>query len=133
MRRIPVFFYGLFMDAELLRTKNVTPRVIGQASVIGFALRIGNRATLVPHPEGHVFGMLMELTHDEIDALYAESSVAQYRAEPIVALRDGAGIPALCFNLPVPPAEDERNDAYAAKLRVLGERLALPAEYLQRI
>jgi hypothetical protein len=50
-RRIPVFFYGLFMDAELLRAKGTAPGGIQQASVPGFALRIGQRATLIADAE----------------------------------------------------------------------------------
>jgi hypothetical protein len=47
-RCISVFFYGLFMDEELLRAKGVQPRSPRQACIRGFALRIGQRATLVP-------------------------------------------------------------------------------------
>ncbi len=39
-RRIEVFFYGLFMDADLLRAKGARPENIRVASVPGFALRI---------------------------------------------------------------------------------------------
>ncbi len=48
MRKIDVFFYGLFMDEALLKTKGVIPANLRYASVLGFQLRIGNRATLVP-------------------------------------------------------------------------------------
>jgi hypothetical protein len=48
-RRIRVFFYGPFMDEELLRAKGVQPANPRQACVRGFALRIGERATL-PSP-----------------------------------------------------------------------------------
>jgi len=40
-RRVDVFFYGLFMDAGLLRTKGAQPMNVRMASVLGFALRIG--------------------------------------------------------------------------------------------
>jgi hypothetical protein len=45
-RRIHVFFYGLFMDVDLLRSKGAQPENPRLASVSGFALRIGQRATL---------------------------------------------------------------------------------------
>lgn len=50
-RRIDVFFYGLFMDAELLRSKGAFPVNIRRAGVPGFELRIGERATLLRDPE----------------------------------------------------------------------------------
>ena len=41
-----VFFYGLFMDADVLRQKGVDPRGFRLARVEGYGLRIGERATL---------------------------------------------------------------------------------------
>jgi hypothetical protein len=80
-RRIEVFFYGLFMDADLLRTKGAEPIKIRPACAPGFALRIGQRATLLRNPGARAYGMLMELTHDEIEQLYSEASVRAYRPE----------------------------------------------------
>ena len=125
-RRIPVFFYGLFMDAELLRGKGVDPQNIRRASLPGFALRIGQRATLVPDANGRAHGIAMDLTHAEIDGLYAEPGVSMYRAEPVLLETETGPAAALCFVLPVPPQPDERNDEYAAKLRDLSSRLGLP-------
>ena len=133
-RRIAVFFYGLFMDATELTTKGVFPLNIRRSSLPGFALRIGQRATLVPEPVNRVHGMLMDLTHGEIDMLYAEPSVAMYRPEAVLCeLLDGSIAPALCFNLPVPPALGESNPQYAEKLRNLARRLQLPNDYVERI
>ena len=133
-RRINVFFYGLFMDADALRAKGVEPMNPRRVYVPGFALRIGQRATLVPDPDAHVYGILMQLSHDEIERLYAEPGVQMYRPEAVIAeLDDTARIPALCFNLPVAPGPDEVNVEYAQKLRDLARRLGLPADYVERI
>src|SRR5512144_477082 len=100
-RLIDVFFYGLFMDAESLRAKGFHPVNGRQAHVSGMALRIGRRATLVPDPNKCAHGFVFGLTHDEIDRLYGESSVAAYRPEAVIArLADRSCVPALCFNLP---------------------------------
>jgi hypothetical protein len=133
-RRIVVFFYGLFMDADLLRTKGVQPIHPRRACVPGFALRIGRRATLVPDPGSRVHGLLMQLSHDEVEQLYAEASVREYRPEAVIAeLDDSSLVPALCFNLPEPPPPGEANEEYAGKLRDLARRLGLPAAYVDRI
>jgi hypothetical protein len=132
-RWIPVFFYGLFMDADALRAKGANPQNVRRASLAGFALRIGQRATLVPASGSRVHGVLMDLTHAEIDALYAEASVSMYRAEPVACTTDGGDVPALAFTLPVPPPTGESNAAYAEKLRELGRRLQLPSEYVESI
>lgn len=133
-RRIDVFFYGLFMDVELLRTKGAHPTNIRGASVPGFALWIGQRATLLRNPNGIAHGILMELTHAEIDQLYSEPSVRAYRPEAVLCeLKDGSRIPALCFNLLEPPRPEEANAEYAAKLRDLAARLGLPCDYVASI
>ena len=133
-RRINVFFYGLFMDAEHLHAKGVHPVNVRAASAPGYVLRIGQRATLLEAPKARAYGILMELTHDEIEQLYSESSVRAYRPEAVIAEQaDGSRVPALCFNLVVPPAPEEANTEYAAKLRDLASRLRFPAEYVESI
>ena len=133
-RRVDVFFYGLFMDAELLRTKGTQPMNLRMASVLGFALRIGKRATLISAPSSRVYGMLVELTHAEIEQLYSEPSVIAYRPEAVMAdLADGSRVPALCFNLPLASSPEEANPDYVAGLRDLGRRLGFPADYVDNI
>ena len=132
-RRVAVFFYGLFMDEDLLRTKGVDPLNPRRASVANHVLRIGQRATLVPHQGSEAHGFVMDLTHAEIDTLYAEPTVSMYRPEAIVCETSEGTTPALVFILPTPPAADERNTAYAEKLRALAQRLNLPTKYVESI
>jgi hypothetical protein len=133
-RRIEVFFYGLFMDADLSRKQGVNPANIRPASIPGFALRIGLRATLIRVPTAVAYGILMELTHGEVEQLYSDSTVRVYRPEAVLCeLKDGSHVPALCFNLLEPPRAEEANSEYAAKLRALATRLGLPSDYIDRI
>ena len=133
-RRLDVFFYGLFMDPQLLEGKGATPRDVRLATVRGFALRIGARAAMVPTPSAQVHGAVMTLTHADIERLYAEPSVQAYRPEAVLAdLADGTTIAALCYNLPVPPSPDERNTEYAHKLRAVARRIGLPSDYVASI
>jgi hypothetical protein len=133
-RRVDVFFYGLFMDREFLREKGFAPTNERVASVQGFALRIGQRATLVPSANHVTYGVVMSLSHDDIDALYSETSVSIYRPEAVLAqYSDGTLAPALCFNLPLPPGPNEHNTEYAARLRALADQLGLPADYVASI
>jgi hypothetical protein len=133
-RRIDVFFYGLFMDEALLREKDVSPANRRLASAENFCLLIGARATLAPCANSTVYGVVFSLTHIEVDKLYSEDSVSVYRPEAIsLRLGDGSVIPALCFNLPEPPAIEERNQEYASKLRALAERIGLPWDYVSSI
>jgi hypothetical protein len=61
-RRVEVFFYGLFMDEELLRGKGLEPEGGEIAAIDGFALRNGQRAALVPTPGAKVYGLVFSLT-----------------------------------------------------------------------
>ena len=132
--RVSVFFYGLFMDESLLREKGLRPEGRRPARVENFRLVIGARATLVPCEGGEVHGLLFSLTRGEVDALYTEESVSAYRPEAVCAqLADGTAVPALCFNLPAPPAAGERNPPYASQLRALAARLGLPPDYVSSI
>jgi hypothetical protein len=133
-RKIDVFFYGLFMDDALLREKGVNPVNRRMASVENFSLVIGARATLIPCPGQTAHGVIFSLTHTEVDALYSEASVSVYRPEAVSAqLEDGSAIPALCFNLPVPPSKEERNPQYVSKLREVAARIGLPSSYVSSI
>jgi Gamma-glutamyl cyclotransferase, AIG2-like len=134
VRRIDIFFYGLFMDDALLREKGINPKDRRMAFVENFCLVIGARATLVPCAKGTVHGVLFSLTHSEVDALYGEASVSVYRPEAVSAqLDDGNVIPALCFNLPMPPSREERNPQYVSKLREVASRIGLPPSYVSSI
>ena len=132
--RVEVFFYGLFMDEALLREKGLSPEGRREACVEGFRLRIGERAALSPRAGACVYGVLFSLTRGEVEALYAEESVRDYRPEPVSARTHGGGVVrALCYNLPAPPAAEGRNAPYASKLRELAARLGLPADYVSSI
>jgi len=133
-RRVDVFFYGLFMDEELLRGKGARPAPVRVASVQGFVLRIGQRASLVPDDAGRVHGVVASLTHSDLERLYSEPSVRAHRPEVVMArLPEGDMIAALCYNLEEPPATDEHDAEYAAKLRVVAARAGLPQEYVESI
>lgn len=133
-RRIDGFFYGLFMDVGLLRSSGVLPQNPRKAHVNDFALRIGNRATLLPSPGRRSYGVLMGLTHGELERLYAAPGLDQYRPEAVLAhCVDGAAVPALCYNLLAAPRADERNPGYAARLQNLLASLGFPEDYISSV
>jgi hypothetical protein len=128
-----VFFYGLFMDPAVLETKGIRDPGGRPGILRDWALRIGRRATLVPDPGRSVHGILMSLPLSELDRLYAEASVQMYRPVAVLVEVESGAAPALAYVLPEPPAPEERNPEYAAKLRALAERLGFPEEYTKSI
>ena len=122
------------MDPDLLRSKGFDPVNPRRACVRGMRLRLGQRAALEPDPGGAVYGILVELTHGEIERLYAEPGVAMYRPEAVLAEpEDGAPVAALCYNLPSAPSTSQPNLEYVRKLRDLAARLGLPGDYVRGI
>ncbi len=139
-RRVDGFFYGLYMDLEILREAGVAPASPRRAYVADFALRIGQRATLLPSPGARAYGMLYAVTHAELDRLYTAPGLEHYRPEAVVAHPlGGTPTPALCYNLREAPRPQERNPEYrvsagvhrvrgvSARGRPLAEVRGLPA------
>jgi hypothetical protein len=75
-RRIDAFFYGLFMDVDMLKQNAVEAANIRRAFVANFALRIGQRATLIPSMGARAYGMIMSLNHADLARLYGARSRA---------------------------------------------------------
>lgn len=132
--QIDGFFYGLFMDVEVLKQAGVKPSTPRRAFVSDFALRIGQRATLVPSPGARAYGMVIALTHAELERLYGAPGLEHYRPEPVFAqVIEGTTIPALCYNLLQVPEPHERNPEYAARLRSVLTKLGFPTEYVASV
>jgi hypothetical protein len=133
-RRADVFFYGLFMDPDLLRAKGLSPEGIEVARVDGLTLRIGRRAALVPSESAAVYGVIMSIELGDLQRLYSEPGLESYRPEAVLArLASGGLIAALCYNLPEPPSPSDRNPEYVEKLRSVARRVGLPAEYIEAL
>jgi len=130
-RKVDGFFYGLFMDLDILRKAQVKASNPRRAYVSDFALRIGHRATLLPTSGAKSYGMLYSLTFDDLDTLYNGPGLEQYRPEAVLAHSfDGACVPALCYNLTEAPKPNETNEAYTAQLRKVLLKLEFPVEYI---
>jgi hypothetical protein len=120
-----VFFYGLYMDPEILEQKGVIPRNPQVGIAEGYELRIGNKATLLRSSKKSASGMVYSLTHKEIDSLYWGAGLDEYAAEAIFVKVGNETIPALCCNLITPPEEGESNPDYGCKLKIAMNRLGL--------
>lgn len=121
-----VFFYGLYMDPDLITSRGGRPRFPRKARTHGYALRIGKLATLLRRTGASVGGIVYGLTHKEIDLLYRGAGLVQHVPEAILAeTHEGATIPVLCFNLHIPPGNEETNPEYSEKLDALKVRLGV--------
>ena len=133
-RQVDAFFYGLFMDIDVLNDSGAKPSNVRRAYVADFALRIGQRATLIPSIGERAYGMLIALTHEELARLYSAPGLEDYHPEAVLAQPfEGTAVPALCYNLREGPELHERNPGYAARLQDLLRKLRFPAEYIASI
>lgn len=122
------------MDGDVLRENGVAAMKPRRAYVDDFALRIGQRATLVPTPAARAYGIVYALTHEELEKLYLAPGLEQYRPEAVVAnALEGGALPALCYNLREAPGADETNPQYATRLRKVLSRLDFPPDYIASV
>jgi hypothetical protein len=122
-----IFFYGLFMDENVLRAKGVEPRAARRAVVRDYQLKIGQRAMLVRQPSSQAYGMVYTLSESEIDSLYSEPGLEMYHPEiVVVTFEDGSSSEVTMFNLSDDTDTGEPNLQYAARLRLLLNRLGFP-------
>jgi hypothetical protein len=130
-RLLDVFFYGLYQDSSILAEHAVPVRQARRAVLANYQLRLGNNGSLQRCPGAATPGLLLALTHAEIERLYAGAGLHQYRAEAVLVLaEDGALLPALCYITLEPAAADEQNPAYAERLRQVMTRWQLPTAHI---
>ena len=68
---VPVFFYGTFMSARVLRSLGVRCEETVPCALRGYRLEIGVRADLVADPGAVVYGGLADVDDDEVAGLYS--------------------------------------------------------------
>jgi hypothetical protein len=134
--RIWVFFYGSYMNPDVLRGLGLDPGKIERARLSGFDIVISPRANLVRSDQHTVYGVCARATHEELDGLYAHARNVLgeiYLPEPVVAeLDDGSLRPALCYLCPE-MAPGPAEPAYVDRILVPAERFGFPAWYVERI
>ena len=134
--KVWTFFYGSYMNLDVLAEVRLFPERHDNASLDGFDIRIAPRANLVRSDAHVVWGMLATATHRELVRLYAHAQDVLgevYLPEAVLA-RTAAGDhrAALCYICP----EMEPRPAEAAYVQriVAGARaLGLPAAYVARL
>ena len=128
-----VFFYGLFMDVTILLKNGIKPSNPRRGYLNDYALKIGNRASLIPCKNEKSYGIVMTIDKDAINNLYAEASVADYIPEEVnIITNTNDSITATCYNLPSESLTGT-NVLYAISLYKLAKREGFPDDYLDKI
>ena len=134
--RVWVFFYGSYMNFDVLGEVDLVPDRWEVGRLAGFDLRIEPRANLVRADGAVVYGILATATHAELGRLYAHAGEVLgevYLPEAVlVETLDGtwrAALCCLCPDMEPRPADPDYVERIAGPARALG----FPAWYLDRI
>jgi hypothetical protein len=128
-----VFFYGLFMDKDILIKKGISPTNPRKGYLNNYTLKIGTRASLIQCDKEKAFGIIMTINDEEIIKLYAEESVSDYIPEKVEAVTvSNEYLTVTCYNLPHELLTGT-NKLYAKSLYELAKKLDFPKKYLNII
>ncbi len=126
-RLVEVFFYGLYMDDSILKSRDVVAKNKKVGYVDGYRLRIGKNATLLRDKNSKSYGVICSITHDDIYKLYGATGLINYVPEAlIVRTDDSKNSPAICYVLLNPPRKDEINSDYYQKLTLCMKEYGFP-------
>ncbi len=133
--RIAVFLYGSFMSPRVLRDSGLTREIapMDVATLEGFDITISPGATLAPSTKGVVYGVIAELTREELGVLYSPDWLKDYKAIPvIVKKRNRQEVAAICYIAPPRPNIPSKPD-YVALLIETAMVYGFPSWYVERL
>ena len=137
MRRVWTFFYGSFMNPEVLAKADVRPTESQMARLDGWDIKIAPRATLVPSEEKSVFGVLAQLSHADLEKLYTKDwfGFGTYLPEAVlVETIDQTWLPALCYLAPAMaprPAANSSVKVRASRIRFVNSCIPMASSRLR--
>jgi hypothetical protein len=127
------FFYGLYMDVELLRSLGTKPQEPTVARLPDHRLDLRGSVKALPERGKSVWGVISKLSRTELESLYSGAATSSYRPVDLVAITlAGVEVPVRCYNQPVDPAA-ELNITYLEKLLGVCRKLGFPADYLAEL
>lgn len=133
METVEAFFYGLYMDPDLLNSLGFNPSQPVVACVESYALDLRGPAKIIPSQGSTVWGTLMTLPASDLDAMYAFDTTKHYKPEKVtVKTVEGSVVSACCYNLPVNSSGTINKD-YLEKLIPTAHKLGLPGDYIKTL
>jgi hypothetical protein len=131
-----VFFYGSYMNFDVLREVSLVPQQWEVAKLNGFDIVIQPRANLIRSDRQCVYGILATATHAELDRLYAHAKGVlgeTYLPEAVLAeTLSGTCRPALCYIAPSMEERPAAND-YVERIVKPAKEFHFPEWYIERL
>jgi len=135
MRKIWTFFYGSFMNSDVLAKADVHPTQRQMARLDGWELKIARHATLIPAQGGSVFGILAQLTHSDIDKLYTRDwfGFGTYLPEAVIVTDAAARqLAAMCY-IAWQTEGGVPSEEYVGKMVSVAREFSFPDHYVRHI
>lgn len=134
--KVWVFFYGSFINLDVLKAVEVYPENVEVGRSTGYDIVIQPLANLIRSDGTHVYGILAQVTHDELGRLYIYAQDALggvYLPEAVLVDRDAASPrPALCYIAhdmePAPATAD-----YVERIVKPARQLGFPDSYIRKL
>ena len=131
-RRVSVFFYGSFINLDVLKQAGLEPDGFRVARLHAWDIHIGPLATLIPKDNAVVYGIVVACTHAELDRLYAQDWAGAYLPEAVLVEVEAAFVPTLTYvkwELETSPPTPE----YVERIAGPGEKIGFPKWYIEHI
>jgi hypothetical protein len=127
------FFYGSFMNLDVLKQGGYVPEQYEVAKLSGFDIRIQPLATLARSDQHCVYGIVALGTHEQLRRLYSQGWVGMYLPEPVlVETLDGKLRAAFCYIAPTSESRPATND-YIDRIVGPAKHYGFPAWYIARL
>ena len=135
MRKVWTFFYGSFMNQDVLAKADVQPTERQVARLDGWDLKIAPRATLVPSQTSCVYGVLAQLTHPELDKLYTKDwfGFGTYLPEAVMVTNTAARQSAAMCYIAWEVEGGKPTTEYIGKMLSVAREYSFPEDYIRRI
>ncbi len=130
------FFYGSYMNLEVLKGVDCVPRQVETARLPGFDISIRPLANLVRSDQHSVYGIVATGTHTELARLYdhAENVLGgRYLPEAVLVVTEsGRWLPALTYIAPALPDGPAAVD-YVGRIIEPARTHGFPEWYIERL
>ena len=134
--RIWTFFYGSFMNLEVLKKLSIVPAAVEVATLSGFDIFIRPLANLTRSSDRSVYGAVANTTHAELVRLYGYASDklgGTYLPQAVLVLmRNGTWLPAMCYVASELSGRPATND-YVDLIVNAAKHYAFPRSYIDRL
>ncbi len=132
-RQVKAFFYGSFIRKDIQLKADFSPSFIEVARLDGFDIHVAPHAVLSRTDGRTVYGVLVEISHRQLDTMYSAPGVGVFLPEAVmVVTSDGKFTPALCY-IPPEVGNEPADRDYLAKLVKAGREYGFPEWYLRRL